>query len=148
MVACDATRSDMRLARSAIAARCDGRLVTGRVRAVYTNGSDGGTSCPPTFYPITTAPACAAAAARLGKPFVGTESVSLRPSGCSFTTFGNVSFNLAMGGAGQTGITPLCTAGAFVSYHLADVLALHAPFGQRTSLGRPAATCARSATPR
>ena len=88
------------------------------VRAVYTNGSDGGTSCPPTFYPITTAPACAAAAARLGKPFVGTESVSLRPSGCSFTTFGNVSFNSAAGGAGQTGTTPLCTAGACVSYHL------------------------------
>ncbi len=118
MVACDATRSAMRLAPSAITARCHGRLVTCRVRAVYTNGSDGGTSCPPTFYPITTAPACAAAAARLGKTFVGTESVSFRPSGCSFTTFGTLSFNSAPGGAGQTGITPLCTAGACVSYHL------------------------------
>ncbi len=118
MVACDATRSAMRLAPSAIAARCHGRLVTCRVRAVYTKGSDGGTSCPPTFYPITTAPACAAAAARLGKPFMGTESVSLRPSGCSFTTFGTLWFNSAPGGAGQTGTTPLCTAGACVSYHL------------------------------
>ena len=117
MVVCDAKRSAMRLAPPRHP-RPPGAMGTGCMRAVYTNGSDGGTSCPTNFYPITTAPACAAAATSLGKAFMGIESVALRPSGCSLTTFGTVWFNTAPGGVGQTGSSPLCTAGACVSYHL------------------------------
>ncbi len=97
---------------------------------------------------ITDVTACPAAAAALGKPYAGSVSQALRPSGCYLDTGdGRVYFNPSAPGAAASGAQPLCRVTGASFQTAASRTPTGSPWAEYLVECRGSAHC-RGSTPR
>jgi hypothetical protein len=84
-----------------------------RCAAGYAWGEDGSNQCPPSYYAIVNAAACATAATAAGEAYYRSRTVPSLPSGCYFDQrSGGFVFNADAVGAGVRGAQLLCSGAA------------------------------------
>ncbi len=92
----------------------------------YVWGDSGSAACPANSLAITSAEACARAAAAMGKDWAGNSDAAERPSGCFWNEQGgtNVFFNTHVNGSGFPRRLLLCVVGASLARLMVPVVAL------------------------